>query len=290
MMYLFPKLTLAFFVMFSVVTVAQAAKLKVVASFSILGDMVKNVGGEDVDVVTLVGADADAHEFHANPGHARAVAQAGIVFINGRGFDTWASRLLKSSGASAELVTVSDRVTKRPGDPHAWQDVSNAHVYVDAISRALQRAAPSAKARFRNNAARYKADLAKLDQEIRASIASIPPASRKAITTHDAFGFFADAYGVKFIAPLGLSTHSQASAKTVAALIKQIKREKISALFLENIADGRLMAQIGRETGAAIGGRLYSDALSGAKGPAPDYISMMRANAKHLTEAMSEGS
>ena len=268
----------------------HAAKVKVVASFSVLGDIVQNVGGDAIELTTLVGPDADAHEFHANPGHARAVSKASIIFVNGRGFDTWAVRLLKSSGSTARLVSVSDQIKARPRDPHTWQNVANAIIYVENIRRALEAVAPHDKAIFQANAASYKAELTMLNHEIRLLIEATPRAKRKVITTHDAFGFFAEAYGVEFIAPLGLSTHSQASAKTVARLINQIKREKISALFFENIADNRLMTQIGKETRAVIGGRLYSDALSGTEGPAPDYISMMRLNARHLTGAMSKGS
>lgn len=269
---------------------ASAEKLKVVATFSILGDMAERVGGEHIDLTVLVKADADAHGFQPGPSDARAVAGAGIFIVNGRGFDDWATRLSRASGGKARLVKASASVKARPDDPHAWQDVSNAVLYVDAIERAFARAAPSDAAEFRKAADAYRSELKALHEEIRTSVGAIPSTRRNVITTHDAFGFFGSAYGIRFKAPLGVSTHSQASAKSLSVLVRQIRRERISALFMENIADSRLIQQIARETGAKLGGRLYSDALSGKDGPAATYVAMMRQNARLLTEAMAKGS
>jgi len=269
---------------------AAAARLKVVASFSVIGDMARNVGGNDIDLTVLVGPDSDAHVFQANALHARAVSAAQVFLANGRGLDAWAARLLRATGAHATLVTLSERVTARPGDPHAWNDARNAVIYVGAIRQALDAADPSHAQGFDERATAYAIRLRALDNDIRSGLALIPHGMRKVITTHDAFGFFGDAYGVRFLAPLGLSTENQPSARAVATLITQIRQERIRALFLENISDSRLMTQIARETHVRVGGKLYSDALSPKSGPAGTYLDMMSHNARLLTEAMAGGS
>lgn len=283
---------------------AAAAKLKVVASFSILEDMVERVGGDKIELTTLVGRDADAHVFEPTPADARALAAARIVVANGLGFEPWLDRLMKSSGSRAQLVVASQGVRARafhaahdkddgghdhPLDPHAWQDAHNATVYVANITQALAAADPANASAYRANGADYINEIKALDQEISLAFAKIPKADRRVITSHDAFGYFAAAYFVEFIAPLGMSTDAQPSAKGVAALIAQIKREKIRAVFVENITDPRLIEQIARETGAKIGGKLYSDALSTKAGPAPTYVAMMRHNVRLLTAAMAPG-
>lgn len=286
----FTKLVVLLLLLATASHTAMAAKLKVVASFSIVGDMTARIGGTDIDLTVLVGPDADAHVFQADPKNARAVAAAQLFIANGRGLDAWAARLIKASGSKARLVSLSAAVSSRPGDPHAWQDVHNAKLYADVIRLALATAEPKAAAAINQRAALYRSELETLDEQVRQRFSRIPPSRRKVITTHDAFGFLGDAYGVEFIAPLGISTESQPSAKAVARLITQIRRERITAVFLENIADNRLITQIARETGITMGGRLYSDALSPNNGPASSYISMMRQNVRLLTEAMAKGS
>jgi zinc/manganese transport system substrate-binding protein len=269
---------------------ASAGRLKVIASFSVIADMAREVGGDEIDLTVLVGPDSDAHVFQANAEHARAVSTASVFLANGRGLDAWAQRLLKATGSRATLVTLSDHITTRPGDPHAWNDARNAVIYVEAIRKAFANASPADADTFHRRAAAYTLRLRELDASIRQGFARVPPEGRKVITTHDAFGFFAEAYGLQFLAPMGLSTENQPSAKAVAALITQIRREKIRALFFENISDSRLMTQIARETRVRIGGKLYSDALSPPAGPAGTYIDLMRHNARLLTEAMAGGS
>lgn len=269
---------------------ATAGRLKVVATFSIVGDMVTRVGGEHVELAVLVHQDADAHDFKPGPGDARKVTAAAILFANGRGFDGWAARLVRATGGKARLVNVADAVSARPGDPHAWQDAANAILYVDAIEAALVGADPENAAHYRQAASAYRDELRALDADIRTALAAIPKERRRVITTHDAFGFFGAAYGIRFMAPLGMSTHAQASARSLAALVRQIRKERIQALFLENVTDDRMIRQVARETGARIGGALYSDALSAPSGPAGTYVAMMRHNTRLLTEAMSEGS
>ena len=273
-----------------VIAPAKAEKLRVVASFSILGDMVARVAGERIELTVLVGPDSDAHVFQPSPPQARAVAKARLLIINGLGFDAWASRLMKSTGSRARLVVAAPIDLPVPSNPHAWQDVRIAISYVENVTKALRAADQVNAAFYEVNSAAYIQELRTLDEAIRLAFANIPQDRRRVITTHDAFGFLGSAYDIQFLAPLGISTENQASAKGVAALISQIKREKLSAIFVENISDARLIRQIASETGVSISGKLYSDALSKASGPAPTYIAMMRHNAKLLTAAMAKGS
>jgi zinc/manganese transport system substrate-binding protein len=276
-----------------------AAKLKVLATFSILGDLVRNVGGERVDVTTLVGPNSDAHVYAPAPADAKKVADARLVIVNGLGFEGWMNRLVKASGSNAPVVVASKGIKERklPGgghghdhagaaDPHAWQSVANAKVYVGNIRDALIAADAAGKATYEANAAAYLAKLDALDQEIKAAISAIPADRRRIITSHDAFGYFQVAYGVEFIAPQGVSTEAEPSARDVARIITQIKKQKIPAVFLENISDARLMERIARETGARIGGKLYSDALTAANGDATSYLDLMRHNIKTLSAAL----
>ena len=269
---------------------AQSPPLAVVASFSILGDFVREVGGSGVDVSTIVGPNGDAHVYEPTPADGRKLARARLVFVNGLGFEGWIDRLIAASKTRAKIVTVSAGVTPRQSeeglDPHAWQDVANARRYVENIRDALVAADPERAALYRANATAYLAKLDALDREITAALETIPPARRRIISTHDAFGYFSARYGLEFIAPQGVSTEAEASARDIARIIDAVKREKVAAVFLENIADPRLAQSIAAQTGAKIGGTLYSDALSDAKGPAPNYIEMVRHNVKELTEAL----
>lgn len=286
---------------------AQNAPVPVVATFSILGDLVREVGGDRVAVSTLVGPDGDGHVYSPTPSDARRLSEARVAVTNGLSFEGWISRLVKSSGTKATVVEASSGIKPLAGDddhghdhghkktehshgnvdPHAWQSVPNVKTYVANIRAALIAADPAGQAAYEANATAYLAKLDVLDAQIRAAIANLPPERRKVITTHDAFAYFEAAYGLDFIAPQGVSTEAEASAKDVARIIRQMKTEKIGAVFLENVSDPRLTQQIARETGARIGGKLYSDALSPADGPAGTYIEMMRHNIRILTEALS---
>jgi zinc/manganese transport system substrate-binding protein len=266
-------------------------RLKVVASFSILGDFVKNVGGDRVEVTTLVGPNGDVHVYTPAPADAKKIADARLVVINGLGLEGWLPRLVQSSGSKAAIVTATDGIVPlksgSAADPHAWQSVANAKVYVANIRDALVAADPADAAVFRADADGYLAKLDQLDRDVREVMAQIPPARRKVISTHGAFGYFAAAYGVDFIAPLGVSTDSEASARDIADIITQIRVAKIPAVFVENISDPRLIQRISAETGAGIGGMLYSDSLTGEKGDAPTYIDMVRHNIKALNHALT---
>jgi zinc/manganese transport system substrate-binding protein len=274
-------------------------KLPVVASFSILGDLVANVGGARVAATTLVGPDGDAHMYSASPADAKRVAEARVIFTNGLGFEGWMDRLVKAAGAKAPIVVATKdiRVRQRVAaqghghagpDPHTWQSVANAKIYVINIRDGLIAADPAGRSEYEGNAAAYLGKLDSLENDIRSAIAGIPAARRKVITSHDAFGYFQDAYGIDFIAPQGVSTESEASARDVARIIRQIKAQKIPAVFLENVSDARLARRIADETGAKIGGTLFSDALSKADGQGATYIDMMRHNLRQLAQALAD--
>ncbi len=271
---------------------AGADPLKVVASFSILGDFVRNVGGSSVDVTTLVGPDSDAHVYSPTPADAKKIAGARLIVVNGLGFEGWLPRLVQSSGSRARIVTATDGIAPlrlgSAADPHAWQSVGNARTYVANIREALSTADPANAGQYRTNADAYLAKLDALDREVRESIAKLPPERRKVISTHNAFGYFAASYGIEFIAPLGVSTEAEPSARDIARIITQVKQAKIRAVFLENVTDPRLMQRISAETGARVGGTLYSDSLTGEKGDAPTYIEMVRHNIRVLTGALGD--
>jgi zinc/manganese transport system substrate-binding protein len=278
-------------------------KLRVLASFSILGDFVRSVGGDRVEVSLLVGPNGDAHVYSPSPSDARKVAAARLVIINGLGFEGWMPRLVKAAGSKAQQVVATKGIKPRaapehshgPGgqahshgefDPHAWQSVANAKIYVANVRAALIAVDPAGKETYTANATAYLEKLDALDKEVRTAVAGVPKERRRVITSHDAFGYFQDAYGIAFIAPVGVSTESEASARDVARIISQIRKQKIRAVFLENVTDPRLIQRIAAESGAKVGGRLFSDALTDEKGEAPTYIAMMRYNLKQIVPAL----
>jgi len=285
-----------------------AEPIDVVATFSILGDITQRVGGDRVRVHTLVGPNEDAHVYQPTPADAKAIAQARLVVVNGLGFEGWLERLIKSSGYRGKVATATNGIRPLKGkddegtdehgdddhhhhgefDPHAWQDLSNVLVYIDNIEKALGEIDPSGKESHRRHAEKYRQEIRALDAELRQTFKSIPKSRLKVVTTHDAFGYFARAYGVTFIAPVSINTDAEPSAADIGRIIKQIRHDRIPAVFVESISDARLLERIRQESGARIGGTLYSDALSKADGPASTYLSMMRHNALTLAEALKE--
>lgn len=301
--------------------------IPVVASFSILGDMVARIGGDHIALTTLVGPDGDAHVYQPTPADARAVSGADILFVNGIAFEGWIDRLVEASEFDGTQIVATAGITPiayeedhdghdhdehaegdhehdhddhdhhdeagHEGhdhgayDPHAWQSLPNAIVYIDNIAAALAQADPANAATFYRNLAEFVAEIEALDAEIRATLEALPANRRTIVTSHDAFGYFAEEYGLTFLAPQGVSTESEASARDVAELITQIRDQSIGAVFVESISDSRLLEQIASETDATIGGTLYSDALSGSDGPAATYLDMMRHNLAMLTDALN---
>ena len=290
--------------------------IPVVATFSILGDMVKKVGGDEIELTTLVGANGDTHVYQPTPADARAVKEAKLLFVNGLEFEGWLDRLVEAASFDGQTVVATDGIDliildedhdehedhddeevenhddnhdHGEFDPHGWQSLRNAITYVDNITAALAKAYPAKATTFYNNRAVYVAEIEKLDAMVTGQLSRLPENARTVITSHDAFQYFGRDYELRFLAPQGLSTESEASAKDVARLITQMREDRIGAVFVESISDPRLIEQIAIETGASIGGKLYPGALSASDGPAASYLDMIRYNAESIAAALGGG-
>jgi zinc/manganese transport system substrate-binding protein len=277
--------------------------LPVVASFSILGDVVAQVGGERIALTVLVGPGSDAHVYQPTPAQARSVAAARLLVSHGLGFEGWLPRFVRAAGFKGRELRVADGIQGLKAsaggahghhhhghsdvDPHTWQDVAQVLAWLPRIEAALCEADAAGCEAYRQRAAAYATRLRTLDAELRQAWAAVPAAARKVITSHDAFGYYGAAYGVRFLAPQGLSTEAEASARGVAQLVRQMRAEGVRALFVESIADPRLIEQIGRETGVKPAGRLYSDALSPPDGPAASYEALLRHNTRLMVGAVT---
>ena len=270
---------------------AAQDKVKVVASFSILGDMVEQVTGDLAEVATIVGPDADAHVYTPNTGDAKAVANADVIFVNGLGFETWSQTLIENSGTNAEVLVATDGVTplevEGEIDPHAWNALTNGMIYIENIAKGMGRIDPENEATYKANADAYIARLQILHDDAKAKLNKLPAGQRTVVTAHDAFGYLENAYGLTFLAPVGIDTEAEPSAKELAELVDHLKDVGAGALFVENITSPALVEQIARETGIKMGGRLYSDALSERGGPATSYEKMFEHNLNALIEALS---
>lgn len=274
------------------VSAAVAQPVKVVTTFSILKDLVQVVGGPDVDAHAIVGPDGDTHVYEPRPDDVKAMSHADLIIVNGLGFEGWLNRLVQTSGYKGEVVVASHGITpltRRSGtDPHAWHNIQNVQQYVRNIEAALSQKDPAHKATYHTRAEAYLKELEALDAEVRAEVKALAPGARKIVTAHDAFGYFGKAYGVEFLSPQGVSTQAEPPAKEFAELVDLLKKLKIKTVFVENITNDRFIQQLAHETGAKVGGTLFSDALSGPKGPAPSYLAMMRHNVALLLKAMRE--
>jgi zinc/manganese transport system substrate-binding protein len=295
---------------------AQApGAIAVVASFSILGDMTARIGGDRIALRVIAGADVDSHGFQPRPSDVAALRDARLIIRNGLGFDGWMDRLVRSAGFRGQVVTATEGITPRAmaahahnhahggaerrqshsvgprtvPDPHAWQDLRLGQVYLRNITTALAAADPAGEATFRRNADAFAARLATLDAWVREQVATVPEARRRVVTSHDAFGYFGAAYGVQFLAPQGVSTEAEPSAADVARLIRQIRDQRVTAVFMENMANPATLRRVATEAGVTVGGRLFADALSGPGGPAPDYEAMFRHNVGLIVPAMRGG-
>lgn len=272
---------------------AAAEQLKVVTSFSILADLTQEIGGDRIELTNLVGPDQDAHVYQPTPADARALLDADLVVVNGLGFEPWLYRLLDSTETSAEVIEATRGVLpiwleedgEKVPDPHAWQNLANARIYIANITQALSNAAPAHAAYFAEQEQAYAERLTELLVEARSALEPLEASQRSVVTSHDAFGYLGQAYGLDFVAPQGLSTESEPSAGEVAALIRQIRESGISAVFIENIRDPRLITRVAEESGATVGGTLYSDALA-SDGPASSYLGMYRYNIMTIAAAL----
>ena len=285
---LFGKFAIFAIIIFTSMSIASA-KVKVVSTFSILGDMVQNIGGNNIELTTLVGANGDGHVYEPTPADAKSVAAADVVFVNGLGFEGWIDRLVKASGYKGKVIIATEGIKelKFEGelDPHAWQDLSNGRIYIKNIKNALTDVDPKL---YKKNFIAYDKILESMDKSTKDKFADIPKKNRKVITSHDAFLYFGRAYGIDFRSPVGVTTESEPSAGELAELITEMRKDNIKALFAENITDPRLIKQLAKEVNAQIGGTLYSDALSDNSEPANTYINMFKYNVNELATIMSK--
>lgn len=276
------------------VSLSAAEKARVVTTFSILADITREIGGDDIQLTNLVGADADAHVFEPAPAQVRAVLEADLVIANGLGFEPWLERLLANGEARGTRIDASKGVVpmtvlehdQRLVDPHAWQSLGNAEIYARNITQALVQLVPARAAAFEARRDSWLGRLGALRQSIAPRLMALPPERRRVLTSHDAFGYFAQEWRLQFLAAQGVSDAAEPSAAEVAALIRQLRAEGVRAIFVENIRDARLVKQIAEEAGARVGGTLYSDALA-AEGPASTYLGMYRQNVERLLQALA---
>ncbi|MFG1175191.1 metal ABC transporter substrate-binding protein [Erwiniaceae bacterium CAU 1747] len=272
----------------------MAKTVQAVASFSVLGDIVQNVGGEHVVVKSLVGPNGDPHTFEPTPKDSQELAHADLVFVSGLGMEGWMDRLIASSGYKGQTIVASKGINTRKmeedgktiTDPHAWNSMQNGVVYATNVMNALIAADPADAGYFRQQGGAYIEKLKKLDSWAMQEFAQIPESKRKVLTSHDAFGYFGQRYGISFLSPVGFSTESEASASDVAALINQLKKEKINAWFIENQTDPRLVKQIASATGAKQGGELYPEALTEKGGEADSYVAAFKHNVDAMVASM----
>jgi len=289
------RVLLVLFSLLLSMSLSAAEKLQVVTSFSILADMTHQVGGDHIQITNMVGPDADAHTYEPTPDDAKALLNAKLIIKNGLGFEPWLDRLVTSTETQAPVISASHGIIPRSldedgetiPDPHAWHNLANAELYISNITKALIAADPTNKADYERNSQAYLKQIYALLAEAKDKLGSLPPGNRKIVTSHDAFGYLGQAYGIDFMAPQGLSTEREPSAAEVAALITQIRQAKVKAVFMENIKDARLLKQIADESGAHIGGTLYSDALA-ATGPASTFIGLFEYNLNTLYNALSK--
>lgn len=287
------RVSIALLALLASLSLNAAEKLNVVTSFSILADITQQIAGDKLELRNLVGADADAHVYQPNAEDAKAVFRADLIIANGLGFEPWLARLIASSEAPGTRIDASagvlplmlDEDGEKVPDPHAWQNLANAEIYVQNIAKALSKADPSNAAYYNTRRDAYLTEIRALLVEAKAGLGQLPTAQRTIITSHDAFAYLGQAYGLSFIAPQGLSTADEPSAAEVAALIRQIRADGVKAVFVENIRDPRLIEQIAAEGGAKVGGTLYSDALA-SEGAASTYLGMFKHNLDTLLAAL----
>lgn len=273
---------------------SMAKTVNAVASFTVLADIVKQVGGDQVKVKSLVGPDGDPHTFEPTPQDSLALSKADVVFVSGLGLEGWMDRLVTASGYKGQPVVASHGVTTRSmeeegvsiTDPHAWNSMQNGVIYATNVMNALIKADPDDAAAIRQRGENYIQQLKKLDSWAKTAFQAIPLEKRKVLTSHDAFGYFGQRYDVSFLAPVGFSTEAEASASDVGSLIDQLKQQHINSYFIENQTDPRLVKQIASATDAQPGGELYPEALSATSGPAATYEAAFKHNVNAMLSSM----
>lgn len=273
----------------------QRPPIKVVASFTILADMVRQIGGDMVEVNTILGVGDDVHRFEPAIDDTIKLKNAEIIAINGLSFEGWMHKLIKASKTKARLLVASAGINPiwvRNGkeqipDPHAWMSAQNAQRYTRNIAGALVRARPEWKEEIVRNATRYKIELEAIDQKARLTLALLPSKKRKLVLNHDAFSYLARDYRIKTKALTGLNSHDEASAKDMKQLIKFIKDENIKTVFADNLSNTSTLRVLAKEANVKIGPALYAGSLTSDSGEAPTYLEMMKLNIKRIIQSMS---
>ncbi len=279
---------LGLFIMGMGLTPAHADKTNVIATISIIGDVVKNVAGDSVNLITLVGPDGDAHEYEPIPADSINIAKANIIFENGLNLEHWLDKLYSASGSKAKRIVVSKGVSPRifednpqETDPHAWQDVTNVILYTQNVRDALIALDSANKDKYTANAADYIAKLQSLDAWVQAQVVLIPVDKRKLVTNHDALGYFARRYGFQIIGAVIPSATTEAadpSAKQTADLLNIIKANGVHAIFSENMANPKIAQTLAKEAGVVVGPELYTDALGPVGSEGETYLKMIKYN------------
>ena len=274
----------------------QNAPLQVATSFSVLEDLVRNVGADRVQVRSFVPRNGDAHSFEPGTQDVKTLSQSKVVFINGLGLEAWFEKLLSNAASNASVITLSDGLEPRQlqedgqiiDDPHMWWDLTRTQAYVARIAQALEKADPAGKTVYASNAKKYNAELTRLDAWAKLEVATIPVARRKLVTNHDSLGYFAARYGLRIIGQVipSLGTEQAPSAKELANLSRTIKREGIHAIFVENTLNSKLAQTLASETGASIAPPLYTDSLGTPGSSGETFIKAFRYNVTTIVKAL----
>lgn len=283
-----------FLALLFVCATSEAANVKVVSSFSILEDLTKSIGGDKIEVTSLVGPDQDAHVYEPTPSDLKKLKEAQVLVMNGWGMEPWLPRLIKSSGFKGKQIQVTSGIAsprmarKNHPDPHAWHSLRHILVYLDNIEKGLSEASPENAAYFKEQNNKYKIQIAELSQWATSAFASIPVENRKVMTSHDAFGYLADDFQMQMLSPQSVNTSSEPTAKQVGAIIQDLKKNKVKAIFTENMMSEKLTKQVAKEAGAKVGGVLHADALSKTNPSAQTYLKMYRYNVEQLVNVLGE--
>jgi ABC-type Zn uptake system ZnuABC Zn-binding protein ZnuA len=280
-----------------------AEPIAVVATFSVVGDMLANVGGDHVRITTIVGPDGDCELYQPTVADVAHVAAARAVFLNdlNEEFEPWLEPLLKQAEFHGAKIVVSrgvrtltaeeeHPVSGRPLptaiDQHAWLDPRNGAVYVRNIAEALARLDAANAADYRARAADYTKQIQALDDWARKELAEVPAGKRRALSSHDSLQYIANAYGITLLSVVGWTNKAEPSAAELAKLARQVRSQRVKALFLDSITDPRAIQRIAAETGASIGGTMYADSLSPPGGAADSYLKMLQHDVATLKAGM----
>ncbi|MFN7117931.1 MAG: metal ABC transporter solute-binding protein, Zn/Mn family [Saprospiraceae bacterium] len=266
----------------------------VVATASIFADMAKNIGGDAVEVRSIVPIGGDPHMYEPTPGDAQLAASADLILRNGLTFEGWLNELIANAGTKADIVLITKGIQpiesqqyKNSTDPHAWMDARNGLIYIENIKNALVTLVPDQRAMFEFNYNVYRQQLLDMDNYIQQKINTIAPQKRVLITSHDAFRYYAKRYGIRVEAVLGTSTDAEVQTSDIIRLNKVIKESGVPAIFIETTVNPKVIQQLATDNQVRIGGKLYSDSIGDANSPAPSYLDMLQYNTNTIVEALT---